>query len=199
MFSGIIQTIGHVAHAESDGTDLQLAIEAPSLGFDDVRIGDSIAVSGVCLTVVNQTGSLLFADVSAETLACTTLGSLVIGNSVNLEKALRLVDRVSGHLVSGHVDAVGKVLSIDEEGRSQRWSFEAPGDIVRYIAAKGAICIDGVSLTVNSIEGNHFGVNLIPHTTAVTTFGMRNAGDAVNLEVDLVARYIERLYPRDQM
>ncbi|HET6545856.1 MAG TPA: riboflavin synthase [Rhodanobacteraceae bacterium] len=194
MFSGIIQTIGRVGCIESHGHDIRLAIEAEDLDFSDVHVGDSIAVTGVCLTVVKQEDVRFVADVSAETLACTTLGSLAVGDAVNLEKALRLADRLGGHLVSGHIDGVGRVLATAPDGRSQRWTFEAPPALARYIAAKGSICVDGVSLTVNEVEADRFGVNLVPHTLARTTFGSRRPGDAVNLEVDLVARHVERLF-----
>ncbi|MGA8277049.1 MAG: riboflavin synthase [Rhodanobacteraceae bacterium] len=198
MFSGIIQTIGRIAHVERCGEDMRLAIEAPEFGLADLQIGDSIAVSGVCLTLLAHTDSQFTIDVSAETLKCTTLGSSKNGDPVNLEKALRLTDRLGGHLVSGHVDGVGRVLSIQDDGRSQRWSFAAPIDLIRYIAVKGSICVDGVSLTVNAVEANCFGVNLIPHTQTSTTFGVRRPGDMVNLEIDLVARYVERLHTAQQ-
>ena len=193
MFTGIIQCTGRIARSESRGGDLRLTISAPALDFSDVAVGDSISVSGVCLTVV-ELGEHTFAmDVSSETLALTTLGALLDGDPVNLEKALRLSDRLGGHLVSGHVDGVGRVLSIEPDARSQRWMIEAPATLARYIAAKGSICIDGTSLTVNEVAGVRFGVNLIPHTVAHTAFHARRAGDAVNIEVDVIARYVERL------
>ena len=193
MFTGIIQTVGTVASIEQRGGDARLTISARDLGFDDVAVGDSICVSGVCLTAIALDGAQFAADVSVETLSRTTLGTLKIGNSVNLEKSLRLVDRLGGHLVSGHVDGVGKVIAVAPDARSQRWTFELPDALARYVAAKGSICIDGVSLTVNEVEHNRFGVNLIPHTIDVTTFRDKRAGDAVNIEVDLIARYVERL------
>ncbi|MEO7063727.1 MAG: riboflavin synthase [Dokdonella sp.] len=194
MFTGIIQAIGRIATREPRGADARLVIDTAALGLGDVAIGDSIAVGGVCLTVVALDGTRFSADVSAETLACTTLGQLCNGVPVNLEKALRLADRLGGHLVSGHIDGVGHVVGIDDDGASQRWTFRAPAALARYIAVKGSICIDGTSLTVNEVVGDTFGVTLIPHTLGMTTFGARRAGDAVNLEVDLVARYVERLY-----
>ncbi len=194
MFTGIIQAIGRIATREPRGADARLVIDTAALGLGDVAIGDSIAVGGVCLTVVALDGTCFSADVSAETLACTTLGQLCNGVPVNLEKALRLADRLGGHLVSGHIDGVGHVVGIDDDGASQRWTFRAPAALARYIAVKGSICIDGTSLTVNEVVGDTFGVTLIPHTLGMTTFGARRAGDAVNLEVDLVARYVERLY-----
>jgi len=193
MFTGIVQAIGTVARIEQRGGDTRLRIESSALGFGDVAIGDSICVAGVCLTAVELDDQAFAADVSLETLACTTLGALQSGNCVNLEKSLRLADRLGGHLVSGHVDGVGKVLAVEADARSQRWSFEVPPALARYIAAKGSVCIDGVSLTVNEVAGNRFGVNLIPHTIEVTTFHDRRVGAAVNIEVDLIARYVERL------
>lgn len=194
MFTGIIQAIGHVAMSEPRAGDRRLIIEAAALGLDDVREGDSIAVAGVCLTALDLTTATFAADVSNETLALTTLGALAVGDAVNLEKALRLSDRLGGHLVSGHVDGLATVVAIDTDGRSQRWVFEVPVALARYVAVKGSVCLDGVSLTVNQVDGARFGVNLIPHTQAVTTFGARRVGDMVNLEVDLMARYVERLH-----
>jgi riboflavin synthase len=194
MFTGIIQAVGHIASREARGGDARLVVDAAALDLADVAVGDSIAVAGVCLTVVAIDGARWIADVSAETLACTTLGALVAGDGVNLEKALRLADRLGGHLVSGHVDGVGRIVRIDDDGASQRWTFSLPRALARYIAVKGSICVDGTSLTVNAVGADTFGVTLIPHTLAVTTFGARRAGDAVNLEVDLVARYLERLH-----
>lgn len=193
MFTGIIQAVGQVVAHEARGGDARLLIDARALDLGDVSIGDSIAVAGVCLTAITLAGAGFGVDVSAETLRLTTLGALRAGDAVNLEKALRLADRLGGHLVSGHVDGSGRVERIVDDGASQRWTFSAPRALMRYIAVKGSICIDGTSLTVNAVEGDTFGVTLIPHTLAATTFGARLAGDAVNLEVDLVARYVERL------
>jgi riboflavin synthase len=193
MFTGIVQAVGCIATREARGADARLEIDATTLDLGDVVIGDSIAVAGVCLTAVALDGTRFTADVSTETLARTTLGSLALGDPVNLEKSLRLAGGLGGHLVSGHVDGIGLIVSIDDDGASQRWTFSAPSALLRYIAAKGSICVDGASLTVNTVDGDSFGVTLIPHTLAVTTFGARKPGDAVNLEVDLVARYVERL------
>jgi len=193
MFTGIIQSVGRIARLEPRGGDVRLYVDTADLDLSDVQLGDSIAVSGVCLTAVTLESRGFSADVSNETLALTTLGKHKSGDPVNLEKALRLADRLGGHLVSGHVDGVGKVVSITPDGRSLRWVFEVPAALSRYIAAKGSICIDGTSLTVNEVNGHRFGVNLIPHTVEHTAFHARRAGDAVNLEVDVVARYIERL------
>lgn len=193
MFTGIIQAVGRIASREPRGGDARLVIDAGALDLGDVAIGDSIAVAGVCLTVVAIDGTRWSADVSAETLARTTLGHLAIGAGVNLEKALRLADRLGGHLVSGHVDGVGSVVGVGDDGASQRWRFRLPRALARYVAVKGSVCIDGTSLTVNEVGDDDFGVTLIPHTLAMTTFGARTAGDAVNIEVDLMARYAERL------
>jgi len=194
MFTGIIEATGRIARIEPRGGDVRLVVEAASLGLDDVAIGDSISVSGVCLTAIALDGDTFAADVSNETLSVTSLGALAVGAAVNLEKAMRLSDRLGGHLVSGHVDGVGRVVSVEPDARSQRWTFELPAELARYVASKGSIAIDGVSLTVNEVDDRRFGVNLIPHTVEVTTFRDRRAGDSVNIEVDLVARYVERLY-----
>jgi riboflavin synthase len=198
MFTGIVQAIGRITALEPRGGDLRLAVEATALGLDDVGLGDSICVSGVCLTVVAIDAAVLAFDVSTETLACTSLGARAVGDSVNLEKSLRLADRLGGHLVSGHVDGVGTVVSVSADARAQRWTFRAPAALMRYLAPKGSIAVDGVSLTVNEVDGDTFGVALIPHTVAVTTFGQRHVGDVVNLEVDAVARYVERLMQFDR-
>ena len=193
MFTGIVQSVGRIARLEPRGGDVRLHVDTADLDLADVQLGDSIAVSGVCLTAVTLDARGFSADVSNETLSLTTLGQLKTGDPVNLEKALRLADRLGGHLVSGHVDGLGKVVSIVPDGRSQRWTFEVPPALARYIAAKGSVCIDGTSLTVNEVNGARFGVNLIPHTVEHTAFHARRVGDAVNIEVDVIARYVERL------
>lgn len=194
MFTGIVQSVGRIAARDARGGDVRLRVAAPpEFGLDDVAPGDSIAVAGVCLTVVELDADGFCADVSTETLALTTLGRLPVGGEVNLEKALRLADRLGGHLVSGHVDGVGEVVSASPDARAQRWRFQAPAALMRYIATKGSIAIDGVSLTVNEVGHDTFGVALIPHTIAATTFRARGPGASVNLEVDMVARYVERL------
>ena len=193
MFTGIIQAVGRIDARQARGSDARFVIDAATLDLADVALGDSIAVAGVCLTVVALEGRRWSADVSAETLRLTTLDSLHEGDAVNLEKALRLADRLGGHLVSGHVDGVGTVLGIDDDGGSQRWRFSLPPALARYVAVKGSICVDGTSLTVNMIDAEGFGVTLIPHTLSMTTFGRRKPGDPVNIEVDLIARYAERL------
>jgi riboflavin synthase len=198
MFTGIVEALGAIAGCEPRDGDLRLRVETRVLDLSDLAEGDSIAVAGVCLTVLAPSANGFSADVSRETLARTTLGALGIGAAVNLERALRFGDRLGGHLVSGHVDGLGRVLGIDEDARSQRWTFRAPEELMRYIAAKGSIAIDGTSLTVNEVTGTAFGVNLIPHTLAATTFARRRIGDAVNLEVDLVARYIVQAMVHDR-
>jgi riboflavin synthase len=193
MFTGIIQSVGRIERLEPRGGDVRLVVDTTELDLSDVQQGDSIAVSGVCLTAVTLEARGFSADVSNETLSLTTLGKLKAGDPVNLEKALRLADRLGGHLVSGHVDGLGKVVSITPDGRSQRWTFEVSTALARYIAAKGSVCIDGTSLTVNEVAGQRFGVNLIPHTVEHTAFHARRVGDAVNIEVDVIARYVEQL------
>ena len=193
MFTGLIDGVGRLAARETRGGDARLAIEVGSLPFSDVRMGESIAVNGVCLTVVAFDARGFEADASTETLALTTLGALAPGRALNLERAMRPTDRLGGHMVSGHVDGVGRVLQVRDDARAQRWRFGAPAALLRYIASKGSICVDGVSLTVNAVDEQGFEVALVPHTVAHTAFGETAVGDPVNLEVDLVARYVERL------
>jgi riboflavin synthase len=193
VFTGLIQGVGRLAERESRGGDARLRIEAGTLAFGDVAMGESIAVNGVCLTVVAFDAGGFEADASNETLALTTLGGLPVGAALNLERAMRADDRLGGHLVSGHVDGVGQVLAIEPDARAQRWRFAAPPALLRYIAQKGSICVDGVSLTVNAADDTGFEVALIPHTVAHTAFAVTGVGNPVNLEVDLVARYVERL------
>ena len=193
MFTGIIEGVGRLARREARGGDARLRIEAGTLPFDNVRLGESIAVNGTCLTVVAFDTDGFEADVSTETLALTTLGALPAGAAVNLERAMRPDDRLGGHLVSGHVDGMGTVESVTDDARAQRWRFTAPAGVLRYVARKGSICVDGVSLTVNAVDAEGFEVALVPHTVAHTAFATTRPGDPVNLEVDLVARYVERL------
>ena len=197
MFSGIVQAVGTVERVESVGGDTRISVHSGALTMQDVAVGDSICVAGVCLTAVQIRTAGFAADVSVETLSRTTLGLLRAGSSVNLEKALRLADRLGGHLVAGHVDGTARVVAVEADARSQRWWFAIDSSLVRYVATKGSICLDGVSLTVNEVEANRFGVNLIPHTLGATTFRERTVGAAVNVEVDLVARYVERLLVRE--
>ena len=193
MFTGLIEGVGTLAGRESRGGDARLRIDAGTLPFADIALGESIAVNGACLTVAAFDAQGFEADASNETLALTTLGELAIGRALNLERAMRPNDRLGGHLVSGHVDGVGKVLHHWDDGRAQRWLFEVPASLRRYIAAKGSICVDGVSLTVNAIDDTGFEVALVPHTLQHTAFAHTAIGDPVNLEIDLVARYVERL------
>jgi len=193
MFTGLIQAVGTLSHRETRSGDARLRIGVGGLPFGDVALGESIAVNGVCLTVIEFDASSFAVDASTETLALTTLGGLAIGAPVNLERAMLPTDRLGGHLVSGHVDGVGRVLDVQPDARAQRWRFSAPAALSKYIASKGSICVDGVSLTVNAVDDAGFEVALIPHTVAHTAFAETRVGDPVNLEVDLVARYVERL------
>ncbi len=193
MFTGIIEATGQIAALQKVGGDVRLYLRTESLDLTDVKTGDSIAVNGVCLTAVELSGDGFQADVSGETLARTTLGQLAVGSRVNLEKALLPTTRLGGHLVSGHVDGLGRVERLGEEARSLRLDIRAPDLLARYIAEKGSICVDGISLTVNQVDGALFSLNIVPHTRNVTTLQEVRQGQAVNLEVDLLARYLERL------
>ncbi len=197
MFTGIIQATGEVRRLERRGGDVRLHVGTGKLDLGDVRLGDSIATSGVCLTVVEFGADWFAADVSLETLGLTTLGGLAAGARVNLEKAMAVGDRLGGHIVSGHVDGAGEVVSMAPDGRSTRYRLRAPAPLARYIAHKGSICVDGVSLTVNSVDGAEFELNIIPVTAHETIFGEYRPGTRVNLEVDLIARYLERLLQGD--
>ncbi|MBN9532368.1 MAG: riboflavin synthase [Alphaproteobacteria bacterium] len=194
MFTGIVSDVGQVRHIEKRG-DTHVVI-ATKYDVDAVDIGASIACSGICLTVVdkgNAADRWFVATASGETLSKTTLGDWKVGDPVNLERAMRVGDELGGHIVTGHVDGVAEVKSVLPEGESLRVIFEAPAAVARFIAAKGSVALDGISLTVNSVEGTRFGVNIIPHTASVTTFGRLKPGVRVNLEVDLMARYVARL------
>lgn len=191
MFTGIVTAIGRIASARPHGDGLRLRIDAPGFGMDDVALGDSIALQGVCHTVVARDAGGFEVDTSAATLEVTT--GLEEGREVNLEKSLTLADRLGGHLVSGHVDGVGTVTAFDDLGGSWRLEIEMPRDLSRYVARKGSIAVDGVSLTVNAVSGDRFEVNIIPHTRSVTTLRRLVSGSPVNLEVDMTARYLERL------
>ena len=191
MFSGIVAAVGRINKTQPRERGVRLRIHAVRLGLDDVGIGDSICVNGVCLTVIAKTTSSFEVDVSAETLHCST--GLDGPGEVNLEKSLRLADRLGGHLVSGHVDGVGEVVKFEPVGESQLLRGRAPEDLAKYIARKGSITVQGVSLTVNAVSGPEFDINLIPHTIAVTTLKQLKPGSRVNLEVDLIARYVERM------
>jgi riboflavin synthase len=191
VFSGIVAAIGTVREARRAAGGLHIVVDAGSLGLGDVAVGDSIAVNGTCLTVVARAGKTFGADVSRETLACTT--GFAAGGRVNLEKALRATDRLGGHMVSGHVDGVGAVKRIGRSGGNRVMTVTAPKALAKYIARKGSITVNGVSLTVNEVKGATFAVNLIPHTLKATNLGELRAGDKVNLEADMLARYAERL------
>jgi riboflavin synthase len=193
MFTGIVQAIGEVRSITPRGGDVELLIAAPDLGLDSVALGDSISVSGCCLTVTRLTADSFAADASLETLQVTTLGRWRTGQRVNLEKALCAGQPLGGHYVTGHVDGIAVVARAAPDARSLRVDFDVPEPLARYIARKGSVCIDGVSLTVNAVEQARFGINLIPHTLAVTTLGACQEGTQVNLEVDIIARYLERL------
>jgi riboflavin synthase len=195
LFTGIVQDIGEVRSLEARGGDVRLTIACHHLDLARVGVGDSICVQGCCLTVTDQPGQAFAADVSRETLALTTLGDLVAGSPVNLEPALRAGDPLGGHLVSGHVDGVARVVAVSGDARSRRLRIAVPAELARYIARKGSVTLDGVSLTINEVEDAVFGVNIIPHTQAVTTLGRLAVGSRVNLEVDQIARYLERMLP----
>jgi riboflavin synthase len=198
MFTGIIQAIGQIAQVERRGGDVRLHVRTGKLDLDDVAAGDSIAVNGVCLTAVELPGDGFVADVSRETLSLTTLGGLAGGSHCNLEKALTLATRLGGHLVSGHVDGLGTVVERHDDARSVRFTIEAPDALARYIAHKGSIAVDGTSLTVNAVDGVRFELNIVPHTLHETIMSDYAVGRQVNLEVDLVARYLERLLLGDK-
>ncbi len=198
MFTGIIQAVGTVARLDMRGGDARIEIAAGDLPLKDAAIGDSIAVNGVCLTTVACGDRSFAADVSTETLTRTSLGRLRAGSRVNLEKAMAVGDRLGGHLVSGHVDGLAKLRARESVGRSVQFRLAAPETLAKYIAAKGSVCLDGVSLTVNTVAGAEFDVNIVPHTLAVTTLGDWQVGCEVNLEVDLIARYLERLVLGDR-
>lgn len=193
MFTGLIAGVGRLTARETRGGDARITIEAGTLPFDDVQLGESIAVNGCCLTVVEFDETTFAVDASNETLALTTLGRLAIGAPLNLERAMLPTDRLGGHLVSGHVDGLAIASQRWDDARAVRWRFAAPMALLRYIAHKGSVCVDGVSLTVNEVDDAGFEVALIPHTVAHTAFHALQVGDAVNIEVDLLARYVERL------
>lgn len=196
MFTGIIEAIGELQEVAPREGGVRITVAAAGLDLSDLKLGDSIAVNGVCLTVIEHKEVSFKADVSDESLRCTT--GLQRPGPVNLEKALRLADRLGGHLVSGHVDGIGRVVRFDRLGESFRLDIDVPEGLSRYIAAKGSICVNGVSLTTNTSEVTRFSVNLIPHTLSVTTLGTLSVGDSVNIEVDLIARYVERIHRTDR-
>ena len=193
MFTGIIKAKGKLVGLRPVGGDVRLSVAASELDWSAFELGESIAVNGVCLTAVSLEDDGFAADVSRETLAVTTLQNLQVGAAVNLEPAVSVGERLGGHLVSGHVDCIGTVRARDDDARSVRLAIAIPAEYSRYVARKGSICVDGTSLTVNAVDGNMFTVNIIPHTAEVTIIGGYRVGSEVNIEVDLVARYVERL------
>jgi riboflavin synthase len=193
MFTGIIVATGVIGSRQEQGGDVHMGFEAGQLDLSRVGSGDSISVQGVCLTVTRKEGNVFFADVSRETLARTTLGQRPVGARVNFEPSLRAGDLLGGHLVSGHVDAIARLIAQRQDARSWRLRFDLPAELARFVAPKGSICLDGVSLTVNEVEGREFGVNIIPHTHDATTLGELREGDGVNVEIDVIARYLARL------
>jgi riboflavin synthase len=198
MFTGIIQAIGTIAALEPKGQDVRVRVQTGKLDLSDVQLGDSIAVNGVCLTAVELPGDGFWADVSGETLSRTTFTALQKGSQANLEKALTPTTRLGGHLVSGHVDGIGEIISREPAGRSERFVIRAPNVLAKYIAEKGSICVDGISLTVNGVSGAEFELNIVPHTLVETTMSEFKPGTQVNLEVDIIARYLERLLLGDK-
>jgi riboflavin synthase len=198
MFTGIISAIGKIAELEHRQGDVRISIHAPELGFDDVQLGDSIACNGVCLTAVELIDQGFIADVSVETLSLTTIEHWQVDTRINLEKAMQASDRFGGHIVSGHVDGIGEVVSLHEDARSWRFTIKAPANLAKYIAQKGSITVDGTSLTVNAVNGSEFELNIVPHTMVHTVISDYQVGSKVNLEVDLIARYLERLTSTDQ-
>ena len=198
MFTGIIQAIGTIVALEPKGQDVRVRVQTGKLDLVDVQLGDSIAVNGVCLTAVDLPGDGFWADVSGETLSRTTFADIQKGSWANLEKALTPTTRLGGHLVSGHVDGIGEIISRKTDGRSERFVIRAPDALARYIAEKGSICVDGISLTVNGVSGAEFELNIVPHTLVETTMSEFKPGTRVNLEVDIIARYLERLLLGDK-
>ena len=198
MFTGIIESVGKIIAAEKKGGDIRLSISTGKLDMSDVELGDSIAVNGVCLTAVEFDQGSFVADVSNETIEHTATGKLQQGSDVNLEKALTLATRLGGHMVSGHVDGVGEVIDRYDDGRSVRFTIKAPDELAKYIAHKGSITVDGISLTVNKVNGAEFELNIVPHTIQETVIKHYQPGTEVNLEVDLIARYLERLVLGDK-
>ena len=198
MFTGIILATGRMNSMTEKGGDLELGVDAAALDLGRIAIGDSVSVQGACLTVTRKEGACFYADVSRETMAKTTLGDLGAGSRVNLEPSLRAGDALGGHWVSGHVDAVGKLKTLVQDARSWRLEFELPAALMRFVASKGSICVNGVSLTVNNVAGRCFDVNIIPHTLKVTTLGELKVDDGVNIEIDVIARYLERLMTKTE-
>ena len=197
MFTGIVQDLGKVRARDNRGGDARIVIAFNHMKSSDFRVGDSICVQGCCLTATELLDGAFTADVSRETLSLTTLGDLAVGSPVNLEPSLKVGDALGGHLVSGHIDGLSEVVSISSDAHSIRIKIAVPSDLARYIARKGSVAVDGVSLTINEVESATFGVNIIPHTQACTSFGAAEIGDRINLEIDVLARYVARLMQRE--
>ena len=193
MFTGIIETVGEVVAKELREGDVKLTLKADESYLEAVMLGDSIACNGVCLTVVDRTSNQFMLDVSVETLSLTTIGDWDVGSKVNLEQAMIASSRFGGHIVSGHIDRIGEIIDIAEDARSWRMTVRVPKNIRQYIAKKGSICVDGVSLTINSVENSEFSVNIVPHTLSHTIIGDYKLNQKVNIEIDTIARYVERL------
>ena len=193
MFTGITQTTGKISAIDQHGGDSRFVFNTGNMKLSDLNVGDSIAVNGACLTIIEKKDDTFTADLSNETLELTTFSKLQAGSRINLEKAMQLSDRLNGHMVSGHVDGIGKVLDMSEDARSIRYTIEIPTALSRYLSKKGSVTVDGVSLTINAVEGNTFSVNIIPHTLSETIFSEYAAGSQVNIEVDLIARYLDQL------
>jgi riboflavin synthase len=197
MFTGIIQTTGSISAIEPRGGDSRFVFNTGKMDLSDLTIGDSVAVNGACLTIIEKENNSFTADLSKETLELTTFSGLVIDSRINLEKAMLLSDRINGHMVSGHVDGIGKVINKSDDARSVRYTIEIPSALSRYVSKKGSVTVDGVSLTINAVDGNTFNVNIIPHTLSETIFSEYKADTRVNIEVDLIARYLDQLITKE--
>tara|TARA_R110002072_G_scaffold54332_3_gene142604 strand:+ start:19306 stop:19896 length:591 start_codon:yes stop_codon:yes gene_type:complete len=193
MFTGIIQTTGEISAIDAHDSDSRFVFNTGNMDLTDLKVGDSIAVNGACLTIIDKGADSFAADLSNETLKLTTFSKLGIGSRINLEKAMQLSDRLNGHMVSGHVDGIGQVIDLTGDARSVRYTIEIPATLSRYLSKKGSVTVDGVSLTINTVERNTFSVNIIPHTLSETIFSGYEAGSRVNIEVDLIARYLDQL------
>jgi riboflavin synthase len=193
MFTGIIQTTGKISAIDQHGGDSRFVFNTGKMDLSDLNVGDSIAVNGACLTIIDKGDNSFSADLSKETLDLTTFSIMEVGSRINLEKAMQLSDRLNGHMVSGHVDGIGKILDRDDEARSVRYTIEIPTALSRYLSKKGSVTVDGVSLTINAVAENNFSVNIIPHTLSETIFSEYEPGCRVNIEVDLIARYLDQL------
>ncbi|GJM05124.1 MAG: riboflavin synthase subunit alpha [marine bacterium B5-7] len=193
MFTGIIQTTGEISAIDAHGSDSRFVFSTGNMDLTDLKVGDSIAVNGACLTIIDKDADCFAADLSNETLKLTTFSKLGVGSRINLEKAMQLSDRLNGHMVSGHVDGIGQVIDLVDDARSVRYTIEVPATLSRYLSKKGSVTVDGVSLTINTVEGSTFSVNIIPHTLSETIFSGYETGSRVNIEVDLIARYLDQL------